>query len=82
MAATPAVPATSVVLEAQQIHTHALVDIMEPRPAVRLDATHAQTTQHAQGETVLHLPVMQNLQNAVGPVAVPAQPAAIAQGIT
>ena len=82
MAATPAVPATSAALEPRQRHTHALVDIMEPRPAVRLDATHAQTTQHAQGETVLHLPVMQNLQNAVGPVAVPVQQAIIAQGIT
>ena len=82
MAATPAVPATSAALEPQQIHTHALVDIMEPRPAVRLDATYVQTTRHAQGEMVLRLRASRHFQNAVGPVAVPVQQAIIAQGIT
>lgn len=55
---------------------------MEPRPAVRPDATYAQTTRHAQGETVPHLRASRHLHNAVGPVAVPAQLAVIAQGIT
>ena len=82
MAATPAVPATSVVLEAQQKHTHALVDIMEPRPAVRTDATYVQTTQHAQGETVLRLRASRHLHNVVDPVVVPVQQAIIAQEIT
>lgn len=55
---------------------------MEPQPAVRPDATRAQTTRHAQGEMVQHIHATQDMHNVAQTVAVPAQLAVIAQGIT